>query len=153
MLNQNSFTEHKQVFITALEGFVPVDITKTLMAFLDFCYITRQDMLTDDLLDTPDIALTKFHYYRNIFQETNVHPTGFSLPHQHSLTHSRHTGGEGVFTWQAHGEFIVSSETICLPFTHQANVGYFLKEFINSPTCYPPGTWWVLFKSAYDSTQ
>ena len=63
------------------------------------------------------------------------------------------TGGKGVFTWQAHGEFIVSSETICPPFTHQANVGYFLKEFINFPTCYPPGTWWVLVKSAYDSIQ
>ena len=28
------------------------------------------------------------------------------------------TGGEGVFTQQAHGEFIVSSETICPPITH-----------------------------------
>ena len=46
-----------------------------------------------------------------------------------------HTGGEGVFTWQAHGEFIVSSETICPPITHQAHGGYFLQEFINSPTC------------------
>ena len=63
------------------------------------------------------------------------------------------TGGKGVFTWQAHGEFIVSSETICPPVTHQAHGGYFLKEFLNSPTCYPPGTWWVLFKSAYNSTQ
>ena len=63
------------------------------------------------------------------------------------------TGGRGVFTWQAHGEFIVSSETIRPLITHQAHGGYFLKEFINSPTYYPPGTWWVLFKSAYDSTQ
>ena len=30
----------------------------------------------------------------------------------------RITGGEGVFTQQAHGEFIVSSETICPPITH-----------------------------------
>ena len=63
------------------------------------------------------------------------------------------TGGEGVFTRQAHGEFIVSSETIRPPITHQAHAGYFSKEFINSPTWYPPGTWWALFKSAYDSTQ
>ena len=63
------------------------------------------------------------------------------------------TGGKGVFTWQAHGEFIVTSETICPPLTHQAHGGYFLKEFLNSPTHYPPGTLWVLFKSAYDSTQ
>ena len=63
------------------------------------------------------------------------------------------TGGKGVFTQQAHGEFIVSSETICPPITHQAHGGYFLKEFLNLPTYYPPGTWWVLFKSAYDSAQ
>ena len=63
------------------------------------------------------------------------------------------TGGKGVFTRQAHGEFIVSSETICPPLTHQAHGGHFLKEFLNSPTNYPPGTWWALFKSAYDSTQ
>ena len=42
------------------------------------------------MLDTLDIALAKFHHYRNIFQETNVRPTGFSLPRQHSLTHYRH---------------------------------------------------------------
>ena len=63
------------------------------------------------------------------------------------------TGGKGVFTQQAHGEFIVSSETIRPPITHQAHGGYFLKGFLNLPICYPPGTWWVLFKSAYDSTQ
>ena len=63
------------------------------------------------------------------------------------------TGGEAVFTRQAHGEFIVSSETIRPPLTHQAHGGYFLKEFLNSSTYYPPGTWWVLFKSAYDGTQ
>ena len=67
--------------------------------------------------------------------------------------HVQSTGGKGVFTWWAHGEFIVSSETIHPPITHQAHAGYFLKEFINLPTWYPPGTWWVLFKSAYDSTQ
>ena len=47
-------------------------------------------MLTDHSLDTLDDALTRFHHYRKIFQETGVRPTGFSLPRQHSLTHYRH---------------------------------------------------------------
>ena len=74
----------------ALEGFVPIDITKTLTAFLDFCYIAHQDVVTEDLLDALDDALGRFHHHRKIFQETGVRPTGFSLPRQHSLTHYRH---------------------------------------------------------------
>ena len=82
--------EFKQVFTTALEGFVPIDIIKTLTAFLDFCYIARQDTLTEDSLDALDNALMKFHHHRKIFQESGVRPTGFSLPRQHSLTHYHH---------------------------------------------------------------
>lgn len=82
--------EFKQVFVTALEGFVPIDITKTLIAFLDFCYIARQDVLTEGSLDVLDNALGRFHHHRKIFQETGVRPTGFSLPRQHSLVHYRH---------------------------------------------------------------
>ena len=50
----------------------------------------RQDVLTDASLDTLDLSLTRFHHYPKIFQETNVHPTGFSPPCQHSLTHYCH---------------------------------------------------------------
>lgn len=67
-----------------------IDITKALTAFLDFCYIARQDVLTDDSLDALDNALRRFHHYRKIFQESGVRPTGFSLPRQHSLVHYRH---------------------------------------------------------------
>ena len=35
------------------------------------------------------------------------------------------TGGKGVLTQQAHGEFIVSSETICLPNTQWVLGEYF----------------------------
>ena len=76
--------------MTALEGFVPVDITKALVAFLDFCYIACQDTLTEDSLDALDHALNRFHHHRKIFQESGVRPTRFSLPHQHSLTHCHH---------------------------------------------------------------
>ena len=36
-----------------------------------------------------------------------------------------HTGGKSAFTQQAHGEFIVSSETKCPPNTQQAHGEYF----------------------------
>ena len=36
-----------------------------------------------------------------------------------------HTGGKDAFTQQAHGEFIVSSETKCPPNTQQAHGEYF----------------------------
>ena len=79
----------KQVFVTALEGYVPVDIIRTLNAFLDFCYIVRKDVLTEDSLDALDDALRRFHQYHKIFKESSVRPTGFSLPRQHSLVHYR----------------------------------------------------------------
>jgi len=78
------------VRVALTEGFIPVDITKALTAFLDFCYIARQDVLTEDSLNALDNALGRFHHYRKIFQETGVRPTGFSLPRQHSLIHYRY---------------------------------------------------------------
>ena len=76
-----------QVYINSLEGIVPVDITKTFNAFLDFCYIAQKSTLTEDDLDKLDIALQRFHHYRVIFAETGVRPEGFSLPRQHALVH------------------------------------------------------------------
>ena len=78
-----------QVYITSLEGIVPVDITKTFKAFLDFCYIARKSTLTEKDLDTLDFTLQRFHHYRVIFLETGVRPEGFSLPRQHALSHYR----------------------------------------------------------------
>jgi hypothetical protein len=78
------------VFVNALEGYVHVDIIKTLNAFLDFCYIARRDVLTEVSLDALDAALGRFHHYWEIFRESGVRPDGFSLPRQHSLKHYRH---------------------------------------------------------------
>ena len=78
-----------KVYVTALEGIVPVDITKTFTAFLDFCYTARKSTLTKDDLDALDVALQRFHHYRTIFQDTGVRSEGFSLPRQHALVHYR----------------------------------------------------------------
>jgi hypothetical protein len=75
--------------VNALEGYVPPDIIKTFNAFLDFCYIARQNVLTEDSLNALDTALERFHHYREIFRVSGVRADGFSLPRQHSLKHYR----------------------------------------------------------------
>jgi hypothetical protein len=47
----------------------------------------QQDIITSNSLDALNNALQRFHHHHKIFQETGVHPTRFSFPHQHSLTH------------------------------------------------------------------
>ena len=73
--------------MNAVEGYVHINIIKTLNAFLDFCYIARKNVLTEDSLNTLDAALRRFHNCREIFRESGVRPTRFSLPRQHSLKH------------------------------------------------------------------
>ena len=76
--------------MNALEGFVPPDLTKSLNAFLDFCYVARQNALSEDSLCLLNAALERFHHYREIFRVSGVRPGGFSLPCQHSLKHYHH---------------------------------------------------------------
>ena len=70
-----------------LKGYVHVDIIKTLNAFLDFCYIARRNVITEDSLNALDATLERFHHYREIFCVSGVHPNGYSLHRQHSLKH------------------------------------------------------------------
>jgi hypothetical protein len=76
-----------QVYLPALEGHLPVDVIRTFRAFLEFCYIVRQSVLTElDLTQLQD-ALDRFHQFRTIFETSGVRPDGISLPRQHSLVH------------------------------------------------------------------
>jgi hypothetical protein len=61
-----------------------------LSAFMDFCYLVRRSVITEDTLVEIDNALSQFYCERVIFEEAGVHPNGFSLPRQHSLSHYRH---------------------------------------------------------------
>ena len=63
---------------------------RTFAAYLDFCYIVRRPVLNEDSLNDLDDALTRFHQYRTVFQETGVRgPDGLSLPRQHAMVHYR----------------------------------------------------------------
>lgn len=76
-----------QVYLPAIEGYVPQDVVRTLRAFLEFCYIARHDIITEKTLSDLEDALDRFHRYRIIFEELGIRPDGFALPRQHSVVH------------------------------------------------------------------
>jgi hypothetical protein len=84
---QNSVFKFYQVYLPAIEGYVPSDVLRTFRAFLEFCYIVRLDVITEDTLAKLDDALARFHRYRTIFKDLNIRPAGFALPRQHSMVH------------------------------------------------------------------
>ena len=62
-------------------------MVRALRAFLEFCYIARQNIQDTQSLAALSDALERFHKYRNIFIECGVRMHGFALPRQHSLIH------------------------------------------------------------------
>lgn len=85
-------TSDCQVWVSAIEGFVPQDVLQCFHAYLDFCYIARMSAFTTQTLDCLDDALKRFHNHRAVFQQLGVRektPGGFSLPRQHAMVHYR----------------------------------------------------------------
>jgi hypothetical protein len=76
-----------QVYLPAIEGYVPQEMIHTLRTFMDFCYLARQEVHDTKSLELLDNAWRRFHKYRTIFQTSGVQPTGFNLPWQHSMVH------------------------------------------------------------------
>lgn len=82
-----TWIKNPQVYLPALEGHLPVDVIRTFRAFLEFCYIVRQSVLTELDLTKLEDALDRFHQFRTIFETSGVRSHGISLPRQHSLVH------------------------------------------------------------------
>jgi hypothetical protein len=59
---------------------------RTFRALLEFYYIARRDVITEDDLDGLQDAISRFHSYRKIFSAV-CGANGFSLPRQHSIVH------------------------------------------------------------------
>ncbi|KAG1826670.1 hypothetical protein EV424DRAFT_1509611 [Suillus variegatus] len=78
-----------KVYLSAIEGYVPVDMVRTFRAFLEFCYLVRRSIITEKTLEQIQEALDRFYRHRQIFETLNVVST-FSLPRQHSLQHYIH---------------------------------------------------------------
>jgi hypothetical protein len=60
---------------------------RTFRALLEFCYIVRQEYITEEALNKLEDALAHFHENHIIFQTSGVRPKGFCLPQQHALVH------------------------------------------------------------------
>ena len=76
----------KQVYLPAIEGYVPNEMVKALQAFLEFCYIARRNVHDTQSINELEDALQHYHHFCKIFLDTRVR-TGFNLPHQHTLIH------------------------------------------------------------------
>ncbi|KAI5999674.1 hypothetical protein EDD15DRAFT_2386398 [Pisolithus albus] len=75
-----------KVHIAAIDGHVPRDMVCTFRAFLDFCYLVRRNVITEQTLAEIDDALRRFHLFREVFRNAGVIET-FSLPRQHAMKH------------------------------------------------------------------
>ncbi|KAH7904947.1 hypothetical protein BJ138DRAFT_1234046 [Hygrophoropsis aurantiaca] len=75
-----------KVYLPAIEGHVPSGVVRTFRAFLEFCYIARQDYHTEKSLAQLKDALERFHKYRAVFTTLGVR-LHLSLPRQHSMSH------------------------------------------------------------------
>ena len=75
--------------MNAIEAFIPSKIVETFAAFLEFCYIARRNIITDDSLEQLKTALHNFHRSCQVFSGTVRAEglLGFSLPRQHSMVH------------------------------------------------------------------
>ncbi|KAH7928302.1 hypothetical protein BV22DRAFT_1103185 [Leucogyrophana mollusca] len=75
-----------KVYLPAIEGHVPSEVVRTFRAFLEFCYLVRRNIITEETLNQIQDALDRFHCYREVFRHVGVVFT-FSLPRQHSMKH------------------------------------------------------------------
>lgn len=75
-----------QVYLPAIEGYVPDEMMKALRFFLEFCYIARRNVHDTQSLKELEDALQRYHHHRKIFLDTGVR-NGFNLPRQHALVH------------------------------------------------------------------
>jgi hypothetical protein len=63
-------------------------MVRAFEAYLDFCYLVRRNVLTEDTLQAIDQAVARFHQYREVFRTEGVREN-FSLPRQHAIVHYR----------------------------------------------------------------
>ncbi|KAH6905748.1 hypothetical protein BKA70DRAFT_1373002 [Coprinopsis sp. MPI-PUGE-AT-0042] len=76
--------------LPALAGRVPEQMVHTVRDFLEFTYLVRRPVITEDDLKRLDGLVASFHNNREIFRDLGIRPTGFSLPRQHAMVHYRH---------------------------------------------------------------
>ncbi|PSR72189.1 hypothetical protein PHLCEN_2v11928 [Hermanssonia centrifuga] len=58
-----------KVYLPALVGHVPPQMLRALSAFMDFCYLVRRDVISEDTLKAIDVALDRFQRECIVFEE------------------------------------------------------------------------------------
>ena len=76
-----------KVYLSAIEGHVPAEIIRCFRAFLDFCYIARQNFHSDRTIKRLEDAYADFIRHREFFRTSGVRADGFGLPRQHAMKH------------------------------------------------------------------
>jgi hypothetical protein len=61
-----------KVYLPAIEGHVPLDVVRFFHAFLEFCYITCCDIITEQTIAGLEDVLQHFYHYQAVFQTTGV---------------------------------------------------------------------------------
>ncbi|ESK83826.1 hypothetical protein Moror_13527 [Moniliophthora roreri MCA 2997] len=75
-----------KVYLPAIAGRLPDGVVRAIAAFIDVCYLIRQDVISEDDIRQISAGIETFHRERAIFKDMEIKDT-FSLPCQHSLSH------------------------------------------------------------------
>lgn len=76
------------MYIAALEGNVPAEIVCTFRAFLEFCCLVCRHVITEQMLEAIEEALTCFHRFCQVFKDSeHTIINSFSLLRQHAAKH------------------------------------------------------------------
>ena len=84
--NVSPVCQFHQVYLPAIVSLVPDDMVRAIADFIEFCYLARRSVHTDDTIKQLEDALARFHVHREVFRTFGV-CQDFSLPRQHSLEH------------------------------------------------------------------
>ena len=74
------------MYLAAVVGHIPPKMVQCLSAFIELCYLFRQNAITNTDLERIKYELDRFQQLQHIFIETGVHED-ISLPRQHALVH------------------------------------------------------------------
>ncbi|KAF8263103.1 hypothetical protein EI94DRAFT_1773032 [Lactarius quietus] len=78
-----------KVFLAAITGYLPSVMVRSIVAFMDACYITRRNAINSIALEHLRNSVDMYHELRSVFVQAGVRNT-LSLPHQHALMHFYH---------------------------------------------------------------
>ncbi|EPS96469.1 hypothetical protein FOMPIDRAFT_1130371 [Fomitopsis schrenkii] len=81
-----------KIYLAAIKGLVPGPLVRMVRAYLEYTYLIRHPIQDEDTLARSQAALAEYHEHREFLRTSGVRPEGFSIPRQHSHSHTaRHT--------------------------------------------------------------